>query len=296
MPGGSNPATTTQETSVKLSPEQQKLMSLAMPGIEQYASKPLEQYSGSAIAGFNPNEVAAQNAYLDQAAPTGGALATQAAGTQSKLLDPGFMLDVGNNQYLQGAMSANADILTQSLLEQALPQVSQGATQAGGMYSGGSSREGIAQGQAIGRTADAISRSNAGMLMDAYSKGLSGMQTAVSANPGVQAQQLFAPDVMASVGGQQRAMDQAMLDEQVNKFYTAQQLPYLQSKDILSLVQGLPGATNVSQVTGAVPKPNMLSAGLGGAASGAALGSFIPGVGTGVGAGLGLLASILSNR
>lgn len=296
MPGGSTPATTTQESSVKLSPEQQKLMSLAMPGIEAYASKPLEQFSGSAIAGFNQNEVAAQDAYLNGAAATGGGLATQAAGAQSKLLDPGFMLDVQNNQYLQGAMNANADVLTRALTEQALPAVAQGSTQAGGMYSGGSSREGIAQGQAIGRTADAISNSNAGMLMDAYKTGLGGMQSALQNNVNVQAQQLFAPDVMGAVGGQQRAMEQAQLDEQVNKFYTAQQLPYLQSKDIISLVQGLPGATNVSQVTGATPKPNMVSAGLGGAASGAAIGSVVPGVGTAVGAGLGLLASILSNR
>lgn len=296
MGGSSQPATTTQKSTVELSPEQQKMINLAMPGLEKYASTPLEQYSGSAIAGFNPLETQAQDAYVNQAAASGGELATQAAGAQSKLLDPGFMLDVKNNEYLQGAMTANADVLTQSLLEQALPAVAQGATQAGGMYSGGSSREGIAQGQAIGRTADAISRSNAGMLMDSYNRGLTGMQTAVSANPSVQAQQLFAPDVMASVGGQQRAMEQAQLDEEVNRFYTAQQLPYLQAKDIMSLVQGMPGATNVSQVTGAVPKPSAFSAGIGGLATGATLGSVIPGVGTGIGAGAGLLASLLMNR
>ncbi len=295
MPSSQAPSTT-QTTKTELSPEQQKLMDLAMPGITQYASKPIEQYSGSTIAGFNPTESAAQNQYLTGAAPTGGALATQAAGAQSKLLDPSFMLDVGSNPYLQNAMQVNNDAVTKQLTEQALPAVAQGATQAGGMYSGGSSREGIAQGQAIGRASKAISDSNSTMMLDAYNRGLTGMQTAIQQNPSVQAQQLFAPDVMSAVGGQQRAMEQAQLDEQVKKFYTGQQLPFLQSQDIISMISGMPGATNVSTATGAVPRPNMVSAGLGGAASGAAIGSVVPGIGTGVGAAAGLLASILSIR
>lgn len=296
MPSKQAPATTTQETTVKLSPQQQELMDLAMPGVKQYASTPLQQYGGSTIAGFTPNEQAAQDAYTSGAAPTGGALAASAAGAQSKLLDPSFMLDVGNNEYLKNAMKVNADAVTRNLTESALPAIASGATMAGGMYSGGSSREGIAQGQAIGRASKAISDSNATMMMDAYNRGLTGMQTAIQQNPNVQAQQLFAPDVLSSVGGQQRAMDQAQLDETVKKFYTGQYLPFMQSQDLINMVSGIPGATTSSTATGSTPKPNMISAGLGGAASGAAIGSIVPGIGTGVGAAAGLLASILSNR
>ena len=295
MPSSKAPSTT-QETTVKLSPQQEELFNLAMPGVKNYASTPIQQYDGSTIAGFSPTETAAQNAYIGGAAPAGGALATQAAGAQSKLLDPNFMLDVGNNEYLKNAMKVNEDSVTRQLTEQALPAVATGATQAGGMYSGGSSREGIAQGQAIGRASKAISDSNSTMMLDAYNRGLTGMQTAIQQNPSVQAQQLFAPDVMSAVGGQQRALEQAKLDEQVKKFYTGQQLPFLQSQDIISMISGMPGGTNVSTATGSVPRPNMVSAGLGGAASGAAIGSVVPGIGTGVGAAAGLLASILSNR
>jgi len=296
MGSSSPPPTTTQTSKVELSPEQQKLMNLALPGIEKYASTPLEQYQGSAVAGFNPNEVAAQNQYVGQTATTGGDLAARAAGAQTQLLDPSFMLDPANNQYVRNAMDANADVLTRALTEQALPAVAQGATQAGGMYSGGSSREGIAQGQAIGRTATAIGESNTGMLSDAYRTGMSGIQGALQNNSNVQAQQLFAPDVLASVGGQQRALEQAKLDEEVNKFYTAQALPFVQSRDIMSLLAGMPGATNVSTATGAVQQTNKVTGALGGMASGAAIGSILPGVGTGIGAGVGLLASILGNR
>lgn len=294
--GSKTPATTTQTTKVELSPEQKSIYDIAFPKAQEYASKPLEQFAGSGIAELSPEEKAAQAAYLGSAAPTGGALATQAANAQSQLLDPSFMLDVSNNQYLKDAMEANAGIVSRQLTEQALPAVAQGATMAGGMYSGGSSREGIAQGQAIGRASTAISDSNAKMMLDAYNTGLGGLQQAIQANPNVQAQQLFAPDVMATVGAQNRAIEQAKLDEEIRKFYTGQALPFVQAQELMGLISGMPGGTTVGQVTGSTPSANPMMAGLGGAASGAAIGSIVPGVGTAIGAGVGLLASILGNR
>lgn len=290
------PATTTQTNKIELSPEQKQMFDIALPYAKEYASKPLQQFSGTGIAELSPEEKAAQTAYLGTAAPVGEGLAAQAAGAQSKLLDPNFMLDVGNNQYLKNAMDANAGIVSRQLTEQALPAVAQGATMAGGMYSGGSSREGIAQGQAIGRASTAISDSNARMMLDAYNSGLGGLQQAIQANPNVQAQQLFAPDVMATVGAQNRAVEQAKLDEEIRRFYTGQALPFVQAQELMGLISGMPGGTAVGQVTGSTPTPSPFMAGMGGAASGAAIGSIIPGVGTGIGAGVGLLASLLLNR
>lgn len=295
MGGKTQTPTATQSTTTTLGPEQQALFQMAFPYAQQYASTPLQQYQGSGVVGLNPTE---QNAA--QLASTGGAtaggLATQAAGTQAKLLDPSFMLDVANNPYLQAANAVTTADITRNLNENILPNVRSGATQAGGMYSGGSSRQGIAEGQAVGRTSSAISDAITKANYDAYTRGLTGLQAAVAQNPNVQAQQLFQPGVESAIGAQERVLEQARLDEEIRKFYTGQSLPFLQAQELMSLIQGMPGATTTSTATGSVAKPGMLQTGAGGAATGAALGSVIPGVGTAIGAGAGGLLGLLLNR
>jgi hypothetical protein len=300
MGGSSDPPQTTQETKQVLSPEQQAIMGLALPYAQQYASTPIQQYQGSGIVGLNATEQAAAQ-QMGQGAQAGGALATQAGQTQSKLLDPSFMLDVANNPYLQAANQVTTADMTRNLNENILPSVRSGATQAGGMYSGGATRQGIAEGQAIGRTSsaisDAITRANYGQ----YQQGLTQMQGAVNANSGVMGQQLFQPGVMSAIGAQERSLEQAKLDEQIRQFYTGQALPFLQAQELMSLVQGMPGGSTVTTATGALPKgPGFAQSVGGGAMSGAAIGSAVPGIGTGIGAGagagIGLLSYLTGNK
>jgi hypothetical protein len=298
MGGGQQP-TTTQTTTTKMSPEQQQMFQLAFPMANQYASTPLQQYSGPTIASFAPEEAAAQHQYVNSVAPTGGALASQAKDAQGLMLDPNFMLDVSSNPYLTAAAQAMGSQIQQNLSQNQLPAIRSNATQTGGMYSSGSSKEGIAEGQAITGTNQAISDSVSKMMFDAYNRGLTGLQGAIQANPGVQAQQLFEPDVMASVGAQKRAMTQAQMDQAVQQFYTGQELPFLQAQELMGLIQGMPGGVNESTVVGSVPKANPLMAGVGGAATGASLfSSLMPGMAAAgpIGGGLGLLASILMSR
>lgn len=293
--GSKSPATTTQETTTKLSPQQQQIMDTALPYAQQYASTPIQQYQGSGIAPLNATEQAAGSQAL-AAAQTGGDLASAAASSQKMLLDPNFMLNPQSNPFLQQAAQDSADMTRRQLTESELPSLRTGATMAGGAYSGGSTKAGIAEGLATGRTNDAISRNATSMMFDAYKTGLQGMQGAVMGNDKVQAQQLFQPEVTSAVGGQQRAVEQAQLDEAIKRFYTGQSLPFIQAQELMSLLQGMPGATASSTATGSVPKGNMVMGGLGGAASGAAIGSVVPGIGTGIGAGVGGLAGLLANR
>lgn len=261
MGGSSQPAQVTQTSRVELSPEQQKIANLAFPMAEQYASTPLQQYQGPSIAPFNPNEVAAQQQYLAGVAPTGAGLAGQSAQAQSMTLNPEFMLNVGNNPYLQAAATAMAGGVNRNLLDTQLPALRSGATQAGGMYSGASSKSGIAEGKAVSGTNQAISDSVTKMMFDAYNRGLSGMEQAIGRTGAVQGQQTFAPDITSAVGSQQRAMDQALLDQQIKQFYTGQQLPLLQAQDLMGLISGMPGATAIGQTTGAMPAANPLMQG-----------------------------------
>lgn len=289
------PPTTTQETTQRLGPEQQQVFNAAFPYIKQYANKPIQQYAGTGIAPFSQDELLAQEK-ARRAAGSAEKLASEAASTNSMLMDPKFMLDVANNKYLNDANAVMTRDVTRNLQENILPGVQTGSVQSGGMYSGGSTRTGIAQGQAIGRTNQALSDAIAKQHFDAYNRGLTGMEGAVGRNAGVQAQQLIPSEILGGVGAQQRAMEQAQKDEEIRKFYTGQELPLLQAQELMRLIGGMPGGTNVSTATGSTPSVPWWMAGAGGAATGAALGSALGPWGTAGGAGLGLLASLLMNR
>ena len=255
--GGSSPSNVTQTTKTELSPEQKKLFDLAFPYAEQYAGTPVQQYSGSGVAGFNPLETQAQGQYLQQAGNIGD-LASKSAESQKMLLDPGFQLDVAHNPYLQAATQSMTDQVTNNLQNKILPGVRSGGTAAGGMYSGASTKNAITTGQAIGDTNRGLSDSITKMMFDAYTGGKSSMQQAVNQNQGVQAQQLIAPSITDAVGGQQRGMEQALLDEQIKKFYTDQKLPLLQAQELMGFVGAMPGGQTTSNVQGAQPQANPL--------------------------------------
>ena len=285
----------TQTAQTTMSPEQKSIFDLAFPFAQQAGSQPIQQFQGSGIAPLTPDQLAAQQKAL-QAGQVGGQLATQAAGTQSQLLDPEFMLNVADNPYLKAANQVTTDMVTRNLNESILPQVRTGAEQAGGAYSGGSSRQGIAEGLAIGRTntglSDAITKAN----YDQYQRGVGELGAAVARNPSVQDQQLFDPLTQGAVGAQQQAAEQAKLDEEIRKFYTAQELPMLQAQQLFGLISGMPGGGTTSTTTGALPQPSPIAVGMGGALTGGVLGKMIPSIGAGWGAGAGGLLALLSNR
>lgn len=286
MSGGSNPQTTTQESTVKLSPEQQQVFSLAMPYISQYANKAPETYAGKTTVDPSQATLDAQQAALASNSTTAG-LANQAAATQGFLLNPA-QLDPNTNPWLMKQGQAVTDTVTNNLLEKILPSIRAGDSMTGGVYSGGNTKAGISTGLAVGKTNADIANSLASLYGDAYKTGLTTMGTAVQNNPQVQMQQLFAPQVTSAVGSQQEGYEAAALTDQFNRWNLEQQLPYLKASDLLGLISGMPGATSVSTVKGYTPTTSPFMSGLGGAASGAALGSMImPGVGTAAGAALG---------
>lgn len=288
--GGKTPATTTQTSTTKLSPQQESLFNLAFPMAQQYASTPLQQFSGSGVAGFTPAQTSAQE-QLTAGAGTANNLAGQSANAQSMLLDPNFMLNPNSNPWLQTQADQLAQQLTRSLTEQQLPSIRSGATVAGGQYSGGATRQGVAEGVATGRTNEAMSHGIADLMFNAYNRGLTGMEGAVNNNANVQAQQGVGAMMTGAVGDQQQAMQQALLNEQVQKFYTGQALPFLQSQELMSLLTGMPGGSNVSTATGAVPAPSLLSMLMGGSASAAGLAGAGKSLGLwGAGAGAGAAA------
>lgn len=299
------PSTVTQTSKVELGPEQKELFNLGFPMIKDYASTPIQQFQGSGIVDFSDLEKQAQQGYLEQAGPAAD-VANQARGgfnqaqnlNQNVLGNVGFQLDVANNPYLRDAIMAMTGGINQNLLETQLPATRAGATQASGMYSGASSKAGIAEGAAIGNTNRAISDAVAELLFKQYNAGMGNLQQSVTnsnqlteAAPTIQHLGLTSPDIVSAVGGQQRQMEQAKLDEIIQKFYTEQALPLLQGQEMISLINGMPGGTTTSTASGLWrPQQNPFMMGLGALS----LGSQLFGGGGGGGMGLGALAGLLA--
>lgn len=353
----------TQTTSTQISPEAQQLFQLAMPGLTQFAATTPQRYQGDTVTPFTANQVAGQQGLVGGAqagsnavtAPLTNAINAAAAipgqlsnvsgltnyertplQTSSNIFsDPGIW-DPRSNPGLNSAITAATRPMYEQLTEQALPAISDNAIATGGL---GGSREGIAQGLAIGRTSRAAGDVGAKLAQDVYGANLGAVNQRYATNLGAENQR-YATDVggeqaryatntgldqqryqtninatlaalgltpqltsqlpgayllpgatQSAVGDQQQAQAQAELQSRIQGFNYDQLAPFLQSREILSLIQGMPGAVTTS--TGNIPSPNPVTTALGGAATGAAIGSAIPGIGTGIGAGIGGGASLL---
>lgn len=285
--GGGSGQQPTQTTKYELSPEQRQLMDIAMPGVRSFAASVPQRYQGSQVAGFTPEQQQGQSMALG-AAPAQAELAANAARTSNFLMG-GDIWKPENNPALQGAIGAATRPITQALTEQQLPALRGEAVTTGNF---GSSRQGIAEGLASGRASQAIGDTASKLVNQQYETNINAQLKAMGLLPTVQGAQVAPAVTTSGVGDVRQAMDQAQLNQLVNQFNYDQYAPFLQSKEIMSLLQGLPGGSTVS--TGNVPQANTAMQALGGAATGAALGSAImPGIGTGVGAAGGALLPFL---
>jgi hypothetical protein len=102
--------------------------------------------------------------------------------------------------------------------------------------------------------------------------------------PTVQGAQLAPALTTSGVGETQQAQAQAQKAAEIAGYNYDQLAPFLQSQQILALLQGMPGGTTLS--TGSVPpQPSALAKGLGGAFAGGSLGASVGGLpGAGIGA------------
>jgi hypothetical protein len=276
----------TQTTTQVLSPEQQQLMGLAMPGVTKFAASVPQRYQGSTIAGFDPSQIAGQEGALGSAGVQTG-LARSGAGTSDYWMSPDA-LDITKNPGLAGNIEAATRPIEQQLTESTLPAIRDSAEKSGNF---GSSRQGIAEGLASGRASQAIGDATSGIVSKAYDTNVNAQLKALGLLPSTVGTQTTGDLTTSNVGDVRQGMSQALLGQDVSNFNYDQLAPYLQSKDIMSLLTGLPGGT--TQTTSSGPQKNPLTSALGGAAAGASLGSMFGPVGTAGGAGLGTLLSFL---
>jgi hypothetical protein len=105
--------------------------------------------------------------------------------------------DVANNPYVQAQLGQNAKAVNTQLAEQWLPQI-RGSAQA--VNALGSSRQGLAEGVAAGKAADALAQANASTMLGAYGQGLGAQQTALGYTGQHLANQLAPANVYGQAG------------------------------------------------------------------------------------------------
>lgn len=293
--GSSAPKKQEQTNTVKLSPQQEALYNLAQPHMTAYANSPLEMYGGNTLAGFDPLETQAHGMALASADQFNG-LAQQGAQAQSFLLSPN-QLNPDSNPYAQAIAQQIASGISDNFTQNLLPAIQGSGIQSGGMYGSGGTRQLMAEHLGTQGAMDATGDALEKFYFDNYNLGISNMQRALDQNRQVGMDMLFPGDVYSMVGGQQRTMEQAEMDEAYKSWAIEQQLPFLRSQEIMSLLASMPGGTGVTTMQGVSPSTNPLTSALGGGMSGASLGAMTGLAGGGpIGALLGALAGYAMSR
>lgn len=288
------------------------------------ANLPYQPYTGDRIAGFSPNELAAQD-LATQFATSGAGYGNldAASGTAAGVM--GYRPDsvVGNlgfymNPYTQNVINSTLNNLDRSR-QITLDQNAATAAKAGAF---GGSRHGVVDAETNRNFFDVAGNTIAGLQNTAYNNALGAAQQDISnlynansqnlegarmlANLGLTGRQLTQQDIdtLNSVGGQQRQMSQAELDQAYKDFVEQRDYPLRQLAIKQSALSNTPYGSTTTQSASA-PQTNPFGAAAGGALLGSSLfgtgGALAGTLGTGFGAGsgallgggLGLLASFL---
>ena len=212
----------------------------------------LTQAQQPLVAGFTQPQQQAQQ--LAQQYATGGLqqLSGQAQEGLGFVLDPA-QLDPASNPYLASAAQAAVNPIFQQLQQQVLPGIASGASQTGNV---GSSRQGVAEGLAIGQAAQGAQDVTSQMYSQAYQQGIQNLLGATAQAPGIGQFGLAPAQALSNVGAQQQAQQQAELME-----------PYQRLQLYQGLLQGPAGGT----VTQTAPQASPATSTLGGALLGAGI-------------------------
>ena len=278
--GGKSPAPVTQQTTTtQLSPQQTELLNLAMPGLRTFATSAPPVPSQSGVAGFDPLQTAGQNQVLGGVGTQQG-IVNNAAGA-SNFLTSGDALDVNRNPGLRGAVDAAVRPITDNLLTEALPAIRSGSAMHG-QY--GSSRQGVAEGLAIGKAATAAGDTAAKVVNPAYQAGLDAMTKGLALAPSSASAQAIPGLTTSGVGDVRQALQQAMLTEGNQNEMMTKLWPLILGQQYAGMAGAIPGGGAQTTSVGANPQqPSSTMQGLGlGIAGMGALGNLVSGLGTGL--------------
>jgi hypothetical protein len=200
-------------------------------------------FPGSTVAGFNQNDIMAQNLLKDKASETAQFRDTNVMPAVQTGLNS---YDVANNPVVQRMAQASTQPIIQQLNEEVLPNIRSGAIAQGSL---GGSRQALAEGQGMGRAAQAAMNTSAGVYGSAYGQGLGLLSSNLGQMPAIQNLAYQPGQVLAGVGEQQRNMEQSKINEDIARYTYNEQLPYQKLTEYSNLIGKPFGGQSTSEVT-----------------------------------------------
>jgi hypothetical protein len=198
-------------------------------------------FPGSTVAGFNPAETQGRQMVagaVPQLQQTAG-VASGSLNTLQAAQDP------QNNPFLKATTDAAIRPVFEHLTEMVLPNIRGGFGAAGGF---GGSRQSLAESLATKNATRQAFDATSQIGSNAYGQGLNAAQSAIQLAPNVQAAQIAPGEVLAGTGAQERALEQARIDEQIARHQYNQNLPYTRLAEFGNMISRPYGGESASQV------------------------------------------------
>lgn len=237
--GGSS-TTTTQPNEFQI-PYLKDIYNISQ-GMSQY---PVSYYPGTTTAGFAPAQQYAQQATANRAITGSPLLGTSQAETMKTM--QGDYLNPASNPWLAKTYETAARNATQTFGESTMPEIRRMAMGAGAY---GGSRQGVAEGVAMGRFGDTLGNIATGIYGPAYQQER-GLQTqATQFAPQLAQQDYYDIGRLAAVGEEQQAMQQAQVDEAIKRWEFSQLEPWQRLGMYSNLITGDVGGTTSSMRSG----------------------------------------------
>lgn len=242
----SKTAGTTQTTSTTGLPSNQqpyydKLFSEAG---KLYNSPGPQYYPGETVAPLDPTQIQAQGQMRQAAGATSNLFQDQVTPAINTGLNA---YDVANNPYVKNYANAAVQPIYENLTQQALPAIAAGANASG---TRGSSRQGIAEGQAITGASRAAGETTAGIYNNAYGQGLNVLQSTLGQIPSLVSAYAQPANMLASIGSQNREVTQANINEEIARYTHNQNLPYNKLTEYANAITVPSGGTSSTLVEG----------------------------------------------
>ena len=216
-----------------------------------------DYFAGPTTAGFTPYQTQAQEQAYDYI--TGPRAAAQQIGAEEAQL--GLLSgEVDTARFDPVADAVRAQAMSQ-LTSNVLPGIRQQITQ---YNPGGSTRGDIIQAQAIASAQEDITNKIATAQFEAYKDAQDRRMGALGRYPSIMGAPLQQYDAMSAIGAQQRALDQAGIDEAMQRYSYESQLPTIGLQNYLAGISGDYGGTTTATGPGG-PNPfvTALAGGLG---------------------------------
>jgi hypothetical protein len=243
--GGGGTSTNTIQNTAPWGPQQPYLQQGLTQAASLYANNQPQAYTGPTIA--TPGAATTQSESMLANAATGNTTALANAGANATQFDLNSVLYPQSNPALQSTIQAAIDPLTRNFNESVLPGIRESYAMA---QPGGGSREGVAEGIAASNLNQQVGDVSAQIASQGYGQGLVAQGKALADLPSIIGAQASPATQLGAVGGAQDAYTQAMINQAIQQWNSAQMLPWNNLGLYENLLTGNLGGSGTSSATG----------------------------------------------